>query len=170
MSKCGKNSFPECEYFTTAGCISPFNCPYKVEDRYSNNVFTTGVFGKIKDYFQSLVQKGIIPQEPANYDAATLKIYIDHLESENAALRERLEKAETKIDEYENKIEYGKLVDPVWFISFMNDLPCYGRVIGYQEDSGFVMECTDCMISAKEIYFSEEETLARLAELKGGKE
>ena len=49
----------------------------------------------------------------------------------------------------------------------MNDLPCYGRVIGYQEDSGFVMECTNCMISAKEIYFSEKEVLDSLAELKG---
>ena len=48
---------------------------------------------KIKEYFQSLVKAGTIPQEPMNYDAATLKIYIDHLEAENAALRERLEKA-----------------------------------------------------------------------------
>ena len=95
---------------------------------------------------------------------------LERLQSENAALRERLEKTEKEIDEYKNKIEYGKLVEPVWFISFMNDLPCYGRVIGYQEDSGFVMECTDCMISAKEIYFSEKEVLDSLAELKGGKE
>ena len=48
---------------------------------------------KIKEFFQSLVKAGTIPQEPMNYDAETLKIYIDHLESENAALRERLEKA-----------------------------------------------------------------------------
>ena len=34
---------------------------------------------KIKEYFQSLVKAGTIPQEPTNYDAATLKIYIDHL-------------------------------------------------------------------------------------------
>lgn len=48
---------------------------------------------KIKEYFQSLVKAGAIPQEPTNYDAATLKIYIDHLEAENAALRSRLEEA-----------------------------------------------------------------------------
>lgn len=47
---------------------------------------------KIKEYFQGLVKKDVIPQEPANYDVATLKIYSDHLESENAALRGRLEK------------------------------------------------------------------------------
>lgn len=48
---------------------------------------------KIKEYFQSLVKTGTIPQEPSNYDAETLKIYIDHLEFENAALHERLNKA-----------------------------------------------------------------------------
>lgn len=48
---------------------------------------------KIKEFFQSLVKAGTIPQEPTNYDAATLKIYIDHLEAENAALRSRLEEA-----------------------------------------------------------------------------
>ena len=42
---------------------------------------------KIKEFFQSLVKAGAILQEPMNYDAATLKIYIDHLEAENAALR-----------------------------------------------------------------------------------
>ena len=48
---------------------------------------------RIKEYFQKLVKDGVIPQEPANYDAATLKIYIDHLESENAELRAKVEKA-----------------------------------------------------------------------------
>lgn len=105
-----------------------------------------------------------------DYDVyLNLREMSDQLGDENAAMRERLEKAEKEIDEYKRKIEYGKLVEPVWFISFMNDLPCYGRVIGYQEDSGFVMDCTDCMISAKEIYFSEKEALDSLAELKGEK-
>ena len=47
---------------------------------------------KIKEYFQNLVKAGIIPQSPMNYDAETLKIYIDHLEEENAALRDRMNK------------------------------------------------------------------------------
>ena len=57
---------------------------------------------KIKEFFQSLVKAGTIPQEPMNYDAATLKIYIDHLEAENAALRSRLEEAvvvKAKVDD-----------------------------------------------------------------------
>ena len=45
---------------------------------------------EIKEFFQSLVKAGTIPQEPMNYDAATLKIYIDHLEAENAALRKQI--------------------------------------------------------------------------------
>lgn len=48
---------------------------------------------EIKEFFQNLVKAGTIPQEPMSYDAATLKIYIDHLEAENVALRERLGKA-----------------------------------------------------------------------------
>ena len=52
---------------------------------------------KIKEYFQNLVKAGIIPQSPMNYDAEALKIYIDHLEEENAALRTELE--DYKIEE-----------------------------------------------------------------------
>ena len=37
MAKCGKGCMPECEYFTTSGCISPFNCPYKIETGYINS-------------------------------------------------------------------------------------------------------------------------------------
>ncbi len=80
------------------------------------------------------------------------------LERRLLAAEHRAEVAEAKLEKYLEKIKYGKLVEPVWFVSFMNDLPCYGRVIGYQEDSGFVMECTECcLISAEEIYLSEEE-------------
>ena len=103
MAKCGKGCMPECEYFTTGGCISPFNCPYKIETGYINSA--TSVIGsytqgkedlnepKIKKWFRSLVEEGKIRQEPMNYDAATLQIYIDHLEKENAELRDRLERS-----------------------------------------------------------------------------
>lgn len=45
---------------------------------------------KMQEYFQGLVRAGIIPQEPMNYDAASMKIYIAHLEEENEKLKERL--------------------------------------------------------------------------------
>ena len=48
---------------------------------------------EIKEFFQNLVESDVISQEPADYDAATLKIYIAHLEAENAKLRARLDKA-----------------------------------------------------------------------------
>lgn len=69
---------------------------------------------KIKEYFENLVKNGIIPQEPGNYDAATMQIYIDHLESENAALRERLERS----------VELPRIVHPnemEWHIQYQNE-------------------------------------------------
>ena len=63
---------------------------------------------KIKEYFENLVKNGIIPQEPGNYDAATMKIYIDHLESENAALRERLENAVERLKAREQSVCFGR--------------------------------------------------------------
>lgn len=93
---------------------------------------------KIKEYFENLVKNGIIPQEPANYDAGTMEIYIDHLESENAALRERLE----------NAVELPRIIHPnknEWFIQ-------------YQLKSGII---------DYSIRYSKEAAEARLAELKG---
>ena len=58
----------------------------------------------IKEFFQNLVESDVIPQEPANYDAATLKIYIAHLEAENAELRARLKKAVELPTIYEHTI------------------------------------------------------------------
>lgn len=91
---------------------------------------------KIKEYFQSLVNIGAIPQEPMNYDAETLKIYIEYLETENAALCERLKKA-------------VKLPDPSIVPNF------YGFVLTW-----YTVE------EHKKLYDSEKEAEARLAELK----
>lgn len=48
---------------------------------------------KIKEWCQNLVDKGLIPQMPANIDAATYEQYAKYLEVENASLREKLEMA-----------------------------------------------------------------------------
>lgn len=95
MAKCGKGCMPECQYFTTGGCVSPFNCPYKIEENYQNSAFTSGnsnFLNGIEKWFMQLVEEGKIPQTPMNYDMASYKAYVAHLEAENAALRERLEK------------------------------------------------------------------------------
>ena len=62
---------------------------------------------RIKEYFETLVKNRIIPQVPANYDAGTMEIYIDHLESENAALRERLEKSVERLKAREKSVCLG---------------------------------------------------------------
>lgn len=111
---------------------------------------------RIKEFFQILVKAGAIPQEPMNYDAATLKIYIDHLESENAALRERLEKA----------VELP-CIEPMTTWDWDNETGIGESHFGdrYQllyrdKDGEFIAY----------VGLDKEEAEARLAELKGGKE
>lgn len=50
MTKCGKGCMPECQYFTTCGCISPFNCSYKIETGYINSATSTLHNEVIEDY------------------------------------------------------------------------------------------------------------------------
>ena len=131
---------------------------------------------KIKEYFQNLVEAGAIPQEPANYDAETLKIYIDHLESENAALRERLDKAVELpcevgstvylISERDTEDNINPWIDKgkVEAFSISPELWIYVRY-----DSGLSMWYTKDSFD-KEVCITFEEAEVRLAELKGGKE
>lgn len=194
MVKCGKGCMPECEYFTTGGCISPFNCPYKIETGYINTA--TSVIGsytqgkddlnepKIKKWFRSLVDEGKIQQEPMNYDAATLQIYIDHLEKENAALRERLEKA------VELPVKIGDKVYMPWVYggeSGIAECEVY-HIALFKDRNDRILIVTDLKsdnIDFKrkynygqfmlrdfgvKLFTAPEAALARLAELKGGKE
>ena len=88
MSKCGKGCMPECEYFMTGGCISPFNCMYKEESGYSNSatsgkvIYTGGMNMSDEEMIEN--QKCVI---------ADISEQCELLKAENAALRERLEKA-----------------------------------------------------------------------------
>ena len=185
MGKCGKGCMPECEYFTTGGCISPFNCPYKIETGYINTA--TSVIGsytqgkddlnepKIKKWFRSLVEEGKIQQEPMNYDAATLQIYIDHLEKENAALRERLDKAvelPAKIGDTVYKVydkcdghncpyngDYGQ-----WRCHYEGERRCKPFIIIKQ------FCYSDIPFVNKTIFVLREAAEARLKKLNGGKE
>ena len=105
MSKCGKGCMPECEYFTTGGCISPFNCIYKIESGYINSatsgtvtIYTGKGYTEVQsDESESGIRKWYresVGHEPANYDAAALKAYIAHLEEENKKLKHRAEGVE----------------------------------------------------------------------------
>lgn len=35
MNICGKGNFPECQFFTTSGCVSPSNCIYKIKQDFN---------------------------------------------------------------------------------------------------------------------------------------
>lgn len=70
MSKCGKSFLPECGYFTTGGCISPFNCPYRIEELSPNSATSVSSI-----YVQNLISENAV------------------LKTENAALKKRLENA-----------------------------------------------------------------------------
>lgn len=88
MSKCGKGCMPECKYFTTSGCISPFNCMYKEESGYINSatsgtvIYTGGMNMTNEEMIENL--KCVI---------ADIFEQCEQLKAENAALRERLSKA-----------------------------------------------------------------------------
>ena len=100
MSKCGKGCMPECEYFVTSGCVSPFNCPYKIEENYQNSAFTSGnsnFLNGIEKWFMQLVEEGKIPQTPMNYDMASYKAYVAHLETENAELIKKISQLEEQL-------------------------------------------------------------------------
>lgn len=109
MAKCGKGCMPECEYFVTCGCISPFNCLYKVEETYSNSATSNTACYAGTSYTEAQPDKseaGIrkwyreqVGHEPANYDAAALKAYIAHLEVQNAELQEKDIKCADSVDE-----------------------------------------------------------------------
>ena len=70
MSKCGKGCMPECEYFTTGGCISPFNCMYRIEELSPSSATSVS-----SSYVQNLISENTA------------------LKSENAALQKRLDNA-----------------------------------------------------------------------------
>ena len=63
---------------------------------------------KIKEWCQMLVDSGVIPQMPANIDVTIYEQYAKYLESENAALRERLDKA-VEIPDYVFECINGKV-------------------------------------------------------------
>ena len=72
MSKCGKGCMPECEYFTTGGCISPFNCPYKMETSYINTA--TSQPGRREEIKPELGQKVYVKYETNIYEETVMAV------------------------------------------------------------------------------------------------
>ena len=101
MTKCGKGCMPECEYFTTGGCISPFNCQYKIETGYINSATSIPTYmekqmSMTAEEIEHCLERFTMGKttDVMNFDYAGTLAYIQRLKSENAALRERLEKVE----------------------------------------------------------------------------
>lgn len=97
MAKC-IGSMSECQYLTAdGGCVSQFNCLYKVEETYSNSATSNTACYAGTSYTEAQPDKSEsgtrkwyreqVGHEPANYDAAALKAYIAHLEEENKKLK-----------------------------------------------------------------------------------
>ena len=102
MSKCGKGCMPECEYFTTGGCISPFNCMYKEESGYIISATSGKVF-----YTEGLgVSNTPIDDSVSIYEVANaLQAEVEKLKAENAELRATLSKMETVEKELRARLE-----------------------------------------------------------------
>ena len=97
MSKCGKGCMPECEYFTTGGCISPFNCQYKIETGYINSATSIPTYmekqmSMTAEEIEHCLERFTMGKttDVMNFDYAGTLAYIQRLKAENAALRERL--------------------------------------------------------------------------------
>lgn len=98
MAECGKGCMPECEYFITSWCISPFNCPYKIETGYINSATSTP--DGLTDLLIEFDEMGFAPTTPCPNSEkyaigwrGKVRKEIERLKAENTALKERLEKA-----------------------------------------------------------------------------
>lgn len=96
----------------------------------------------IEKWFEKLVEEGKIPQTPMNYDTASYKMYVAHLEAENAALSERLKKAVELREPRITVDHWGGLYEVVY----------------------------EKVQVVSEVYETRSEAEVRVAELKGGKE
>ena len=100
MSKCGKGCMPECEYFTTGGCISPFNCSYRIEELSPNSATSVSSI-----YVQNLISENAV------------------LKTENAELKARLERAvelpyvkrDCELTQIIYKNSYGDMEEETYF-------------------------------------------------------
>lgn len=154
MSKCGKGCMPECEYFITGGCISPFNCMYKEESGYINSA-TSG----------TVIYTGGMNM--------TNEEMIENLKCVIADISEQCELLKAKNTALKNKIQSVKEV----LAKYLADLfgcPCnYSsldeEMANYCGDECNMNDDVDCWLKV----FKRDDVLAAkamLAELKGGEE
>lgn len=105
MAKCGKGCMPECEYFTTGGCISPFNCPYKIETGYINSATSIPTYmekqmSMTAEEIEHCLERFTMGKttDVMNFDYAGTLAYIKRLKAENTDLHERLKETEHRAE------------------------------------------------------------------------
>lgn len=179
MTKCGKGCMPECEYFTTGGCISPFNCPYKIETGYINSATSIPTYMEqynrmSDDDIERCLERlsTCKATDVMNFDYSATLAYIKRLKAENAALRERLKKA------VELPCEIGDEVYEVHRKCDRKNCPYNGDYGQWRCIYGGKRNCkpfitvnefcySDIPRVGKTIFVTKEAAEARLAELKG---
>ena len=172
MAKCGKGCMPECQYFTTGGCISPFNCPYKIETGYINSATSTP--DSLTDLLIEFDEMGFAPTTPCPNSEeyaigwrGKVRKEIERLKSENAALKERLEKA-VELPCKRKRLLWGDKDKETLLCP-----DCLTDLMGGIGDETFVVQCpncgcfVDCMVEP--IPFTESAE-ARLKERQGGEQ
>lgn len=171
MSKCGKSCMPECEYFTTGGCISPFNCQYKIETGYINSATSIPTYmekqmSMTAEEIEHCLERFTMGKttDVMNFDYAGTLAYIQRLKAENAALRERFGKAIILPCKLGDKLYFVNkyLATPKiqeHYITAIEIFPSYVKL--YVEDGGYFI------LDGDNVYFNPEAAKARLAELKG---
>lgn len=165
MAKCGKGCMPECEYFTTGGCMSPFNCPYKIETGYINSATSIPTYmgqynGMSDDDIELCLERlsTCKATDVMNFDYSGTLAYIKRLKSENAALKERLEKAA------ELPVKIG---DTVYCV---DDEDCHYVVeTTTVTQENFYLLCSRIKGNPSDAFLSREAAEALLKELNGGK-
>lgn len=162
MSKCGKGCMPECEYFTTGGCISPFNCLYKMETSYINTATSQTERGMMIMTDEEMI-------ENLRCVLADVSEQCKQLQAENAALREQISKM---------IMPPCTLGDTLYITSFYfgDGYDEAGNAVhtsGWQitetkvDENNFYRMCD--LVRNKKAFFSRLAAEARLAELKGEK-
>ena len=182
MSKCGKGCMPECEYFTTGGCISPFNCQYKIETGYINSATSIPTYmekqmSMTAEEIEHCLERFTMGKttDVMNFDYAGTLAYIQRLKAENAALKERLDKAVELplkvgstvyiIHETDEEDKFNPWIDTGRIVTFSFDVKLW---IFVRYNSCLTMWYSKDTFD-KEVCLTLEAALARLAELKGEK-
>ena len=110
MNICGKGNFPECEYFTTGGCVSPSNCIYKIKQDF-NTMATSNAMEISRNTISRVVAENKRLREEVDslsHENDELEYKTEKLEAENAELKKRLENANNEIKSVEAENTWKK--------------------------------------------------------------